>query len=150
MENSEKINEVEILLVEDNPSDVELTLRAFKRHNLNNGIFVVRDGAEALEFIFCTDRYSARDISLPLKVILLDLNLPKVNGLEVLKKIKSDDRTKIIPVVIITSSSDDNNLKESYELGANSYIIKPVEFESFVKAVGEAGTYWLSFNQVPK
>jgi len=123
MENSEKFNEVEILLVEDNPSDVELTLRAFKRHNLNNSIFVARDGAEALEFIFGTDRYAARDITVPLKVILLDLNLPKVNGLEVLKKIKSDERTKIIPVVIITSSSDDNNLKESYELGANSYIV---------------------------
>jgi len=149
MENK-NLNEVEILLVEDNPADVELTLRAFKRDNLNNNIFVVKDGEEALEFIFSTGRYAARDTKVLLKVILLDLELPKISGLEVLAKIKSDDQTKTIPVVIVTSSSDDNNLKEAYKLGVNSYIIKPVEFEKFVQAIGEAGKYWLSYNKIPK
>ena len=154
MENIKDFNEAEILIIEDNPSDVELTLRAFKRHNFVNNIFVVRDGEEALEFIFCTGRYSDRypdhSVSNPLKVILLDLNLPKVSGLEVLQKIKANEDTKNIPVVIVTSSQDDANLKESYKLGANSYVVKPVEFESFVRAVGELGLYWILLNKTSK
>ena len=150
MENTKDLNEAEILIIEDNPSDVELTLRAFKRHNFVNNIFVVRDGEEALEFIFCTGRYAERNISNPLKVILLDLSLPKVSGLEVLQKIKSDEYTKVIPVVIVTSSQDDVNLKECYKLGANSYIIKPIEFEGFVRAIGELGLYWALLNKTVK
>jgi CheY-like chemotaxis protein len=150
MENIKDFNEAEVLIIEDNPSDVELTLRAFKRHNFVNNIFVVRDGEEALEFIFCTGRYVERNISKPLKVILLDLNLPKVSGLEVLQKIKSDEYAKVIPVVIVTASQDDINLKECYKLGANSYIVKPIEFEGFVRAIGELGLYWALLNKTVK
>jgi CheY-like chemotaxis protein len=150
MENAKNFNEAEVLVVEDNPNDVEFILRALKKHNFINNVFVVRDGAEALEFIFCTGRYATRDITLPPKVIFLDLGLPKVPGLEVLKKIKADERTKSIPVVVVTSSLEDNDLKESYKLGINSYVVKPVEFENFVRAIGEIGLYWLLLNQPPK
>lgn len=150
MENINDFNEAEILIIEDNPSDVELTLRAFKRHNFVNNIFVVRDGEEALEFIFCTGRYVDRNISKPLKVILLDLNLPKVSGVEVLKKIKADELAKVIPVVIVTSSQDEMNIKDCYKLGANSYIVKPIEFETFVHAIGELGLYWALLNRTVK
>lgn len=143
-------NEVEILLVEDNPNDVELTLRALKKHNLANRVKVVKDGAEALEFIYATGNYSARDSSQKPKLILLDLKLPKVSGLEVLKKIKSDELERVIPVVVLTSSKEERDLVESYRLGANSYITKPVDFESFVKAVSDLGLYWLLLNQPPK
>ncbi|MBI3420784.1 MAG: response regulator [Candidatus Sungbacteria bacterium] len=145
-----KITEVEILLVEDNPSDAELTLRALSKHNLANKVLVVKDGEEALEFIFCTGRYAERNINIPPKVILLDLKLPKVNGLEVLKNIKTDERTKTIPVVVVTSSQEDQDHKESYQLGANSYIQKPIDFDGFVKALSEGGVYWLAINKPPR
>jgi len=143
-------NEVEILLVEDNPNDVELTLRALKKHNITNKVHVVKDGAEALEYIFVKGAYASRDINHSPKVILLDLKLPKVDGLEVLRQIKSNERTKMIPVVVLTSSKEERDLVESYRLGANSYITKPVDFESFVKAVSELGLYWLLLNQPPR
>jgi len=143
-------NAIEILLVEDNPQDAELTLRALKRHNISNRILVVKDGAEALDFIFGTGKYSDRDLSNHPKVILLDLKLPKINGLEVLRKIKADDRTKVIPVVILTSSKEERDIVEGYRLGVNSYIVKPVEFDEFAKAVTELGLYWLLINQPPK
>ncbi|MBM4331863.1 MAG: response regulator [Deltaproteobacteria bacterium] len=143
-------NEVEILLVEDNPNDVELTLRALKKHNLSNKIHVVKDGAEALEYIFANGAYAYRKVEHHPKVILLDLKLPKVDGLEVLRQIKSNERTKLIPVVVLTSSKEERDLVESYRLGANSYIAKPVDFESFVKAVSELGLYWLLLNQLPR
>lgn len=141
-----KYNEVEILLVEDNPNDIELTLRALRKHNLANHIHTVEDGEEALEFIFCTDRYTGRDISIPPKAILLDLKLPKVNGLEVLKKIKTDERTKTIPIIVLTSSAEASDLKEAYLLGVNSYLVKPVDFEDFIQVIGKAGLYWLIIN----
>jgi two-component system response regulator len=143
-------NEVEILLVEDNPNDVELTLRALKKHNITNKVHVVKDGAEALEYIFAKGAYASRDINHSPRVILLDLKLPKVDGLEVLRQIKSNERTKLIPVVVLTSSKEERDLVESYRLGANSYITKPVDFESFVKAVSELGLYWLLLNQPPR
>jgi CheY-like chemotaxis protein len=143
-------NEVEILLVEDNPNDVELTLRALKKNNLTNKVHVVKDGVEALEYIFANGAYAHRKIEHHPRVILLDLKLPKVDGLEVLRRIKSDERTKVIPVVILTSSKEERDLVESYKLGANSYIAKPVDFDSFVKAVAELGLYWLLLNQPPR
>ena len=143
-------NEVEILLVEDNPSDVELTLRALKRRNLANKVHVVKDGAEALDFIFATGAYINRDIDNPPKVVLLDLKLPKVDGLEVLRRIKSDKRTKVIPVVVLTSSREEKDIVESYKLGVNSYIVKPVDFDKFVQAISEIGLYWLLLNQPPR
>jgi CheY-like chemotaxis protein len=141
--------EVEILLVEDNPNDVELTLRALKRNNLTNRVHVVKDGAEALEYLFGAGAYVNRDVNHHPRVILLDLKLPKVDGLEVLRQIKSDERTKMIPVVVLTSSKEERDLVESYKLGANSYIAKPVNFDSFVKAVAELGMYWLLLNVPP-
>lgn len=143
-------NEIEILLVENNPNDVELTLRALKKHNLTNKVHVVKDGAEALEYIFAKGDYAHRKIEDYPKVILLDLKLPKVDGLEVLRQIKSNEGTKLIPVVVLTSSKEEQDLVESYRLGANSYITKPVDFESFVKAVSELGLYWLLLNQPPR
>ncbi len=140
-------NVVEILLVEDNPNDVELTLHAFERNNIANHCHVVRDGAEALEFIFCTGAYAERSIQNPPKVILLDLKLPKVNGLEVLRRIKADPRTQAIPVVVLTSSREDRDVVESYRLGVNSYIVKPVDFQNFTEAVNQIGFYWLLLNQ---
>ena len=144
-----KANEVEILLVEDNPTDVELTLRALKKNNLANKVHVVTDGAEALEFIFASGAYEGRDINHRPRVILLDLKLPKVDGLEVLRKIKSDERTKNIPVVVLTSSKEEKDRVESYKLGVNSYIAKPVDFNQFTKAVQELGLYWLLLNELP-
>jgi len=142
-------NSVEILLVEDNPSDVELTLHALKKNNFTNPIHVVRDGAEALEFIFCTGAYAHRHIENRPKVILLDLKLPKVNGLEVLARIKANPRTKAIPVVALTSSREEPDIQECYRLGVNSYITKPVDFEQFTEAVRQLGLYWLLLNQPP-
>lgn len=140
---------VEILLVEDNPNDVELTLIALKENKLANNVQIAHDGEEALEFIFSTGKYSGRDINLKPKVILLDLKLPKVDGIEVLRKIRSDERTKTIPVVVLTSSKEERDIVETYKLGVNSYIVKPVQFENFVKVVKELGLYWLVVNQPP-
>ena len=142
-------NEIEILLVEDNPDDVELTLRALKKQNITNRIEVVRDGAEALDFIFCTGEYEHRSMENAPKLILLDLKLPRVDGLEVLEKIKSDPRTKAIPVVILTSSREERDIVESYKLGVNSYITKPVDFEQFSESVRQLGLYWLLLNEPP-
>ena len=144
------VNEVEILLVEDNPNDVELTLRALKKHNLANKVHVVKDGAEALEYIFANGSYAHRKIEDHPKLILLDLKLPKVDGLEVLRRIKSDERTKVIPVVVLTSSKEERDLTESYRLGVNSYITKPVDFDKFVESVSELGLYWLLLNELPR
>jgi CheY-like chemotaxis protein len=140
---------IEILLVEDNPQHVELTLRALKKHNLANNVLVAKDGAEALEFIFATHRYQQRQIENGPKVILLDLKLPKVDGLEVLRRLKSDERTKAIPVVVVTTSEQDQDVVKSYKLGANSYIVKPVSFEKFVEAVSQLGFYWMLLNKPP-
>ncbi len=140
---------VEILLVEDNPADEELALHALKANRLANNIKVVRDGAEALEFIFGTDRYADRNVRNGPKVILLDLKLPLVDGLEVLERIKADERTRNIPVVVLTSSREERDLVESYRLGVNSFITKPVDFEQFTEAVRALGMYWLLLNQAP-
>ena len=140
---------VEILLVEDNPNDAELTMRALKKNNLANNIVQVSDGEEALDFIFARGAYSDRQMINGPKVILLDLKLPKVDGLEVLKAIKSDQRTRVIPVVVLTSSQEEKDIVESYRLGVNSYITKPVDFEKFVDAVKTLGLYWLLLNQPP-
>ena len=145
----DKLNEVEILLVEDNTNDVELTLRALKKHNLANSVHVAKDGAEALDYLFASGAYEGRDIGKTPKVILLDLKLPKVDGLEVLREVKADERTKTIPVVVLTSSREEKDMVESYKLGVNSYIVKPVDFNKFVDAVGDLGLYWLLMNEVP-
>ena len=141
---------VEILLVEDNPNDVELMLHVFKTNRISNRIQVVRDGSEALEFIFCTGACASRSMNDGPKLILLDLKLPKLDGLEVLKQIKSDPRTAAIPVVVLTSSHQDRDMVESYKYGVNSYICKPVDFEQFVEAARMLGMYWLMLNQAPK
>ena len=140
---------VQILLVEDDPNDVELTLHALKKHNLGNRVEVVRDGAEALEFIFCSGAYAHRSVENGPKVILLDLKLPKVDGLEVLRRIKSDPRTQVIPVVVLTSSREERDIVESYKLGVNSYIVKPVNFEQFTESVRQLGLYWVLLNEPP-
>jgi CheY-like chemotaxis protein len=145
-----ELNAVELLLVEDNPQDLELALRALRKANLSNRIHVARDGAEALEFVFCEGAYGGRTIADAPKVILLDLKLPKVDGLEVLKRIKGDPRTKLIPIVVLTSSKEQSDVVESYQLGVNSYIVKPVNFERFAEAVHDLGLYWLLHNQPPK
>ena len=141
---------VELLLVEDNPDDLKMALRALKKANLANHIHIARDGEEALQFIFCEGEYAGRNIENTPKVILLDLKLPKVDGKEVLERIKSDPRTKMIPVVVLTSSKEQKDVVESYNLGVNSYIVKPVNFERFAAAVQELGMYWLLHNQPPK
>jgi two-component system, response regulator len=141
---------VEILLVEDNPEDLELTLRALRKANVSNRIQIARDGAEALDFLFCEGAHASRKIEDTPKVILLDLKLPKVDGLEVLKRAKSDPRTRTIPVVVLTSSKEQNDVVRSYHLGVNSYIVKPVNFEGFAAAVQQLGMYWLLLNQPPK
>ena len=143
-------NTVELLLVEDNPQDLALSLRAFKKANLANRIHVARDGAEALDFIFCEGAHASRKIADAPKVILLDLKLPKIDGLEVLKRIKGDPRTKMIPIVVLTSSKEQSDVVESYEFGVNSYIVKPVNFERFADSVRDLGLYWLLQNQPPK
>lgn len=143
------VKEVEILLVEDNPNDAELAIRALKKNNLANKLVWVKDGAEALDFIFAMGSYSGRNVENGPKVILLDLRLPKVDGMEVLRRVKGDERTKTIPVVVLTSSKEDRDVIESYKLGVNSFISKPVEFDAFAKTVSELGLYWLLINQPP-
>ncbi len=140
---------VEILLVEDNPADAELALRALQKHKLANQVIVCGDGEEALDFLFARGKYGDRRIENGPKVILLDLKLPKIDGLEVLRAIKNDPRTRLFPVVVLTSSNQDKDIAECYALGVNSYIIKPVDFEKFVAAVRDIGLYWLLLNQPP-
>ncbi len=143
----EGYNAIEILIVEDNPRDAELTLRALKKNNLANNVLVASDGAEALDFFFCRGKYLARSFTNPPKVVLLDLKLPKVSGLEVLKIIKKDKRTARIPVVIVTSSRQEPDMKEAYDLGVNSYVVKPVDFDQFINAMSSVGLYWLLVNE---
>lgn len=143
-------NDVEILIVEDNPNDAEMALRAFKKNNLANSVLVVNDGEMALDFIFAKGKFADREKASHPKIILLDLKLPKIDGLEVLKEIKSHAETKIIPVIVLTSSNDESDLLKSYQLGVNSYIVKPVDFDKFVDAVRDLGFYWLLLNQQPK
>lgn len=143
------LKEVEVLLVEDNPTDAELCIRALKKNNLANKLVWVKDGAEALDFIFAKGAYSGRNgLTVP-KVILLDLRLPKVDGMEVLRQIKADQRTRTIPVVVLTSSKEDRDVAQSYQLGVNSFISKPVEFDEFARTVSELGLYWLLMNHPP-
>jgi two-component system response regulator len=141
---------IDILLIEDNPQDAELTIRALRRHNITNKLIVLEDGAEALDFIFCRGKYTQREITNHPKIVLLDLKLPKVNGLEVLRAIKADGRTRMIPVVMITSSRQDPDMKTAYESGANSYVVKPLDFNSFVESMSQLGLYWLLVNKSPK
>ncbi len=138
---------IEILLVEDNPNDVELTLHALKKYRVTNSIHVVRDGEEALDYIFGRGAYNGRNVLDTPKVILLDLKLPKVDGIEVLRQLKSDPDTQMIPVVVMTSSREERDIVETYQLGVNSYIVKPVDFEQFTHAVQQVGLYWLLLNQ---
>jgi CheY-like chemotaxis protein len=138
-----------ILLVEDNPDDVALTLRAFKKSNIANEVVVARDGIEALDFLFGTGSYGGRDVRVQPEVVLLDLKLPKLDGFEVLKRVRADVRTKLLPVVILTSSREQQDIVQGYDLGANSYVRKPVEFEKFVEAALSLGLYWLVVNQPP-
>jgi two-component system response regulator len=145
-----ELNAAEILIVEDSEQDLELALRALRKAKLANQIRAVRDGEEAMEFIFCEGSHAGGKIEDGPKVILLDLKLPKIDGLEVLQRIKSDPRTRHIPVVVLTSSKEQADVVKSYELGVNSYIVKPVNFEGFAKAVQELGMYWLLLNQPPK
>ena len=141
------LDPIEILLVEDNPQDVELTIRALKKHNFANSLFAVENGAEALDFVFCRGHYADRNIARPPKVILLDVKLPKLNGLEVLREIRADQRTRSIPVVMVTSSGEDPDIKTAYDLGANSYVVKPIEFDEFTEVMSHLGFYWLLVNQ---
>jgi len=142
-------HDIEILLVEDSPYDAELTIRELRRHHLANKLVHLKDGAEAMDFIFGTGAYAHRDITQHPKVLLLDLKLPKVDGLEVLKAIKADERTRTIPVVIMTSSKEQRDVVESYHLGVNSYVVKPVDFDQFSKAVSDLGCYWVLLNHSP-
>ncbi|HET6224791.1 MAG TPA: response regulator [Bacteroidia bacterium] len=141
---------VEIVLVDDNLNDVELMIRALKKINLANKIVHLKDGVEGADFLLCKGKYSTRNINNKPKVVLLDLKMPRMDGLEVLEKIKKDERTNTIPIVILTSSKEDPDIRKAYELGASSYIVKPVDFDNFSKAVAELGFYWLLLNEAPK
>jgi len=141
------MNDKIILLIEDNPDDVKMTLRALKKSNILNKVIVANDGVEALDYLFGEGKYAGRDISHEPQVILLDLNMPRLNGLDVLQKIRSDARTRLLPVVVLTTSSEDRDRIESYNLGANSYVRKPVDFDEFAKAVQQLGLYWLLLNE---
>ena len=138
---------VEILLVEDNPRDAELTLRALRKNNLANSVFIAEDGEEALDFFFCQGKFAGRSFDNPPKVVLLDLKLPKLSGLELLRIVKNDNRTKQIPIVIVTSSREEPDIREAYELGVNSYVVKPVDFDQFINAMSSLGLYWLLVNE---
>ena len=138
-----------ILLVEDNPDDEALTLRALKKNNITNEVVVARDGAEALDYLFGTGAYAGRDTSIQPQVTLLDLKLPKIDGLDVLKRLRADERTKLLPIVILTSSNEEQDRLRGYGLGANSYVRKPVDFDQFIEAVRQLGLYWLLLNELP-
>jgi two-component system response regulator len=142
-------NDKVILLVEDNPDDEALTMRAFKRNNIFNQVVVARDGVEALDYLFGTGAHTGRDVSIQPQLILLDLKMPRVDGLEVLRRLRADERTRLQPVVVLTTSNEDRDVVSSYELGANSYIRKPVDFEQFMEAVRQLGLYWLVLNVAP-
>ncbi|WP_310449713.1 response regulator [Sulfuritalea sp.] len=146
---TQRNDEVEILLVEDTAADAELTIRALKKSCLVNNLVWVKDGAEALDFLFATGAYAERDTAQQPRVVLLDLRLPRISGVEVLRRLKNDERTRTIPVVVLTSSKEDVDIEECYRLGVNSYITKPVAFDEFVKVVGELGLYWLLLNKIP-
>jgi two-component system response regulator len=146
MENTE----VEILLVDDNPNDAEMTIRAFKKNNIANNLVHLTNGADALDFIFGTGSFTGRNTDIHPQIMLLDLKMPKVDGIDVLRKVKSDERTKIIPIVVLTSSQEDPDIQTCYQLGVNSYIVKPVDFGNFIKAVSELGLYWLVLNHAPR
>jgi two-component system response regulator len=140
---------IDIVLVEDNPDDADLTMRALKKNGLASSIIHLQDGEEALDFIFCKGAYSGRVFGELPRLLILDLKMPKVDGIEVLRQVKSDSRTRALPVVLFTSSNEERDIAKSYQSGVNSYIVKPVEFESFVKVVSDVGLYWLSLNQIP-
>ena len=140
---------IEVLLVEDNASDAEMTIDALKQNNLANKLLHVKDGAAALDFLFAEGEYAGRQMENTPKVILLDLKMPKVNGIEVLQRIRADERTKTIPVVVLTSSKEDPDIRKCYDLGVNSYVVKPVEFDEFHKAISNLGLYWMIVNQQP-
>ena len=145
----EHLEQIEILLAEDSPKDAEMTQRALRKHNLGNRLHWVKDGAEALDFLFCCGAYADRDLARPPKLVLLDIKMPKVDGIAVLRQIKADERTRVIPVVVMTSSNEERDVMESYRLGANSYIVKPIEFGSFLEVVAKIGLYWVLTNRVP-
>lgn len=140
---------IEILLVEDNAEDAEMTMRALRRSHLANQLRWVKDGAEALDYLFCAGAYAGRDVRRPPKLVLLDIKMPKVDGLEVLRRLKADAATRAIPVVMMTSSNEERDVVETYKLGVNSYIVKPVQFENFLDTVGKLGLYWVLLNRVP-
>lgn len=144
------LNEIEIVLIEDNPEDAELTIRALRKSNIANQLIHLTDGVEILDFLFARGAYIERNILKNPKLLLLDLKMPKINGIEVLKEIKKHELTRTIPVVVLTSSKEDPDISECYALGVNSYIVKPVGFDSFMKAVSEVGMYWMLLNQPPK
>jgi two-component system response regulator len=143
------VRDKSILLVEDNPDDEALTRRAFQKNNVGNDLVVVRDGAEALDYLFGTGQYAGRDLSRQPQVVLLDLKLPKIDGLEVLRRLRADERTRMLPVVILTSSNEERDLVKGYSLGANSYVRKPVDFSDFTEAARQLGMYWLLLNEPP-
>jgi two-component system, response regulator len=145
----DSFEQVEILLAEDNPKDAEMTQRALRKHHLGNRVFWVKDGAEALDFIYCRGAYAGRDPARPPKLVLLDIKMPKVDGIEVLKQLKGDERSRSIPVVVMTSSNEERDVIDSYRLGVNSYIVKPIEFSSFIETVSKIGLYWVLTNRVP-
>jgi two-component system, response regulator len=142
------LHQVEILLVEDNPEDAEMTMRALRKRNLANHLHWVKDGEEALEYLFCTGRYAGRDLRQPPRLVLLDIKMPKVDGIEVLRRVKGSD-LKQVPVVVMTSSNEERDVLETYRLGVNSYIVKPVRFEDFMDTVAKIGLYWVLSNRVP-
>ena len=143
-------DQMEILLVEDNPADAEMTLRALRRNNLANKVHWVKDGEEALEYMFCSGAYAGRDRAAGPKLVMLDIKMPKVDGIEVLRRLKANEETRTVPVVVMTSSNEERDVVESYRLGVNSYIVKPVRFESFLETVANIGLYWMITNRVPK
>jgi CheY-like chemotaxis protein len=142
--------EMEVLIVEDNPHDLEMTLRALRKHHLANDVVTVSDGAAALDYLFARGAYAGRDIQTAPRVVFLDLKLPKVDGVDVLRVVKSDPRTKSIPIVVVTSSAEERDRVESYALGVNSYVVKPIEFDAFAKTIADLGFYWLAVNRPPR